>query len=213
MQSGKILTESEAAQQYLTTSQALTIAHPNAADLNRQLDFFIRNLSKTSPAAKRIFVRNALSALGAKVALRTQGSNSLGTELIAIEDGRHYFVEIEGGEDTLDPFRRLIASAARAIGRHQIEASNITLALVLPRLPNKRVDFYRLCDDARNYLNLNVVVIPFAALAAALLQRQKGLARIFGNFNVYEGKESLLAEATAVFGDGLDPSLGFEPSK
>lgn len=198
-------------------AQSIKFAVPTSAQINKQLELvrakFFGVKSPKSHLNTRLLVRNSLISLGANTALRTQGANSLLSEVVAQEGGRTYLVEIETNDDTLDAFRRLVSSAARAINSLGVERSALSLVMIVPQLPNKRVDFYRLVKDARIYLGLRIIVIPFAALIAAVIMRRIGLERTFGSFVAEEGKESLSEIAESTFGFRFSETLGLKPSK
>ena len=198
-------------------SQEIRFEEPNENQINLLLSSAKERLLAGTPATNylrsRLFVRNSLLSLGAKTALRTQGANSLLSELVAQEGDQTYLIEIETGDDTLDAFRRLVSAAARGIGGLGLEKERLVLILILPQLPNRRVDFYRLVRDARIYLNLRILVIPFAMLMASTILRRRGLESTFGGFSVEEGNESLEEVASAVFGVTFSAALGTRPSK
>ncbi len=85
--------------------------------------------------------------------------------------------------------------------------------MVVPQLPNKRVDFYRLAKDARLFLGLSVMVLPMSALVAAVILRRKSFYKTFKNFTPEEGNESLSEVAEIAFGFRFDERSGLSPSK
>ncbi len=190
---------------------------PSQAKVNNQLEKITNKLLdsglSTTNLNMRMLVRNALISLGASAALRTQGANSLLSEIVAQEGDRTYLVEVETNADTLDAFRRLVSASARAINSLGVRKTDLALVLVVPQLPNKRVDFYRLVKDARIYLGLRILVIPFAALFAGVILRRKGLEETFGEFIVEEGRESLTQAAEKALGFRFAEGLGLKPSK
>jgi ferredoxin len=198
-------------------ARSIEFATPTGAQINNQLELVRLRLlgvgSSKNHQDVRLLVRNALISLGATTALRAQGANSLLSEVVAQEGGRTYLVEIEASDDTLDAFRRLITSSARAINSLEVERQDLSLVMFVPQLPNKRVDLYRLIKDARIYLGLKIIVIPFAALLAAVILRRTGLEDTFGNFVAEEGSESLSEIAERTFGFRFSEHLGLKPSK
>jgi len=190
---------------------------PAPNQLTKQIHLFHKEfLSGRSPAlniTSRILVRNSLIALGMSAALRNQGSNSLLSEIVAEEEGRTYLIEIETRDDTLDAFRRLLSASAKALGGLGVEQDQISLVMILPQLPNRRVDLYRLIGDAKKYLGLRILVVPFAALTAAVILKKRGFEKTFGNFLVEEGQESLVKVANDALGLSLSEELGLSPLK
>lgn len=215
-QNGQALDESifELRQQW---AESLDYKVPTSDQIKSQLDKVQKRLfgskTHTSNLSTRLLVRNALIALGLTTALRAQGANSLLSEIVAEEDGRVFLVEVETNDDTLDAFRRLISSAARAINALEVDPKKLHLVMVVPQLPNRRVDFYRLAKDARLFLGLRVIVLPMSTLVAAVILRRNNFYETFKNFTPEEGDESLREAAEIAFGFRFDESSGLSPSK
>lgn len=196
------------------------LSRPSVPDMARQVMRFRMGLRQTEMdwglsvnSVTRVLVRNAFISMGAKVALRNQGANSLLTELIVEEGERLYLVEISTTDDTLDAFRRVLSASARAIGRSAKSVEQVTGMLIVPSLPNRRVDLYRLVEDAERYLGIRFLVVPIAAISFAILQEAKGVEKTFSNFRVGEGNESVEEAVRNQFGSFTNMTLGFRASK
>ncbi len=198
-------------------AKSLNYKMPTNDQIIMQLDKIQKKLFEAkTPSTNlnvRLLVRNSFISLGAKTALRAQGANSLLSEIVGEEHGRVFLVEVETNDDTLDAFRRLISSAARAINSLEVDREKLHLVMVVPQLPNKRVDFYRLAKDARLFLGLRVIVLPISALVAAIILRRKNFYETFKDFTPEEGNESLSEVAEIAFGFRFDESSGLSPSK
>ena len=151
--------------------------------------------------------------MGARVALRQQGANSLLSELVLEENGRVFLGEISTTDDTLDPIRRLLSAAAYAISKLSASRQALTLILIIKSLPNKRVDLYRLLNDITKYLKLEILILPFDALVLANLKRKINVYETFSKFSISEGNESLVPALVHAFGEDFKRLKGFEPSK
>ena len=169
--------------------------------------------SSTSLTAVPTMIHNSLATLGVQVSLQVRGANSLLSELVFEEDGRVYLVEVESGIDTLDPVRRLMSGAATAISRDGVAREKLSLVLILPTLPNKRVELFRICEEIRNHLGIEVLVIPVIALQAAVIMRRQGFREHFAQFQVSESATSLSAAFATNFGFQPNKDWGMAASK
>ena len=174
-------------------------------------------LGQKSPGSQNVisrnFIRSTFIRMGARVALRQQGANSLLSELVLEENGRIFLGEISTTDDTLDPIRRLLSSAAHALAKLSATRESLTLILVVKSLPNKRVDLYRLLNDIRKYLKLEILILPFDALVLANLKRKINVYETFSGFSISEGNESLVPALVSTFGQDFKKLKGFEPGK
>lgn len=184
--------------------------------LNDRLEAALQRLSVLKPAEKyaalRLFARNVFIRLSARASLRVQGANSFLTELVAESEGFTFLVEIETNDDTLDAFRRLLSASARAITSEKKAVSEVIPIMVVPQLPNKRVDLYRLIADAKRYLGLEVRVLPYSALIAAIYTEQPNPVEAFGKFVPDPTTGSLKKIAREQFWVGVE-KFGFSPAK
>lgn len=219
--SGKELAEAEAIK--LRDAKVIEInAHwaANPILVKKQLESFwskflilIGKESSTSLTAVPAMIHNSLASLGVDVSLQARGANSLLSELVFEEEGHVYLVEVEKGNDTLDPVRRLMSGAAVAISRDGVARENLSLVLFLPVLPNKRVELFRICEEIRTHLGIEVLVIPIIALQAAVVLRRRGFRETFAKFQVSESSTSLSEAFVANFGFQPKPNWGMAASK
>jgi hypothetical protein len=219
--SGSELSEAEALK--LRNARVVEISAKRLIDtvlVKKQLESFwgrFQNLigkeSSTSLTALPTMIHNSLATLGVQVSLQVRGANSLLSELVFEEEGHVYLVEVESGIDTLDPVRRLMSGAATAISRDGVAKEKLTLVLILPTLPNKRVELFRICEEIRNHLGIEVLVIPVIALQAAVILRRRGFREHFAKFQVSESATSLSEAFATNFGFQPNSDWGMAASK
>ncbi len=123
-------------------------------------------------------------------------------------------IEVESGSDTLDALRRLLSAVAHVIAADGVSIDDIDPVIVLRRLPNRRVDYYRLVDDVWRYLGMTVQTMPLAGVLLAIraVGAQPSGAPPDG-WLVREGQESLVTKVSTEFGLFPLPDLGLEPEK
>lgn len=219
--SGKELAEAEAIK--LRDAKVIEINAQWVVDpilVKKQLESFwskflilIGKESSASLAAVPAMIHNSLASLGVHVSLQARGANSLLSEMVFEEDGHVYLVEVETGIDTLDPVRRLMSGAATAISRDGVARDKLSLVLILPALPNKRVELFRICEEIKNHLGIEVLVIPLIALQAAVVLRRRGFREHFAKFQVSESSTSLSEAFVANFGFQPKSNWGMAASK
>lgn len=215
-----ILGDSEALKFRADLAKKVVTVWPPVNAMERQVHHVRKKLlerghqgAQTVNNLTRHLVRNTFVAMGARVALRNQGANSLSCELIAEDSNRTILVEISTTDDTLDAFRRLLSGAARALGRQGLKKSQIALMLVVPRLPNNRVDLYRLISDVHRYLGLTFFLVPLPALTFATLRGNVGVYDTFSRFEVNEDSNSVEHAIWELYQDAVSPEMGFIADK
>lgn len=184
--------------------------------LDGRLERALERLAALRPTEKniavRLLVRNIFIQLGARTSLRIQGANSLLSELVAESNGLTYLIEIETNDDTLDAFRRLLSATARAVSTEHKKIDSIIPLMVVPQLPNRRVDLYRLASDASTFLSLDFRIVPYSALIAAAYTDQTDAFETFGNFKINSEPGALAETAQNLFWPGVE-RCGFIPEK
>jgi hypothetical protein len=119
----------------------------------------------------RLIGRNTFLIASAAARLKNVGDNNAACELL-VDDGQGLLlVEIEPGGDTLDALRRVLAGSAIATSRLAANLDDLTAALIVGRLPNKRADYYAVVNDVRSRLGIEILTVP---LAFALLGIRAG---------------------------------------
>lgn len=156
---------------------------------------------------------NDLKALGLFPELRVRGASNLLSELVFEEEGCTVLGEIESSGDTLDSFRRLLSSASVAISRDGIKKEKVVLVLFLAALPNRRVDLYRLCGEAKRHLGVRILIVPLAALQAAVLTARDGFLKWFSLFELSDSHQSLEKAYLSTFGFSPGDNWGLTPGK
>ena len=158
-------------------------------------------------------IHNDLRALGLAPALRVKGANSMLSELVFEESGFTVLGEIEGSGDTLDSFRRLLSAASVTISRDKVKKEKVVLVLFLASLPNRRVDLFRLCGEVKRHLGVEIIIVPVAALQAAVLTFRSGFLAHFSGFQISDSKHSLDGVFRSTFGIEPGSLWGLTPEK
>lgn len=123
----------------------------------------------------RLFVRNVFLLHGLPARLRNVGDNTAPwTELAVGCRDTLFLFEIEPGPEALDAFRRAIAGVA-TLSSSGVSLDHITPSVVLARLPNERVDYYRVLKYVREALGVRVRTLPITALLLAVRGGEVGL--------------------------------------
>jgi ferredoxin len=160
----------------------------------------------------RLLARNAFVLAGSAARLKNPGDNNAWCELTVDDGDRLLVVEVEPGGDLLDAMRRALAGCAIAIARQGVDKAAIAGGLVIPRLPNERVDYYQVVQDVRSRLDVETFTIPLALLLLDI--RSGGIAlrgRLGALCTMGEGR---MATIKAVFGEIDDPATaGLLPAK
>lgn len=158
-------------------------------------------------------IHNDLRALGLDPALRVKGANSMLSELFFEENGFTVLGEVEGSGDTLDSLRRLLSAASVSISRDKVRKEKVVLVLFLASLPNRRVDLFRLCPEVKRHLGVEIIVVPVAALQAAVITHKSGFLEHFFGFQISESKHSLDGVFRSTFGIEPGNLWGLTPEK
>lgn len=116
----------------------------------------------------RLLARNTYLLGGAAARLKNVGDNNAWCELTVDDGGRLMVVEVEPSGDVLDAMRRALAGCAIVISRYRVEPSHTAAALVVHRVPNERVDYFRVVADVRSRLGVETYTIPLALLLLAI---------------------------------------------
>lgn len=122
----------------------------------------------TGQAVLRLLARNAFLMGTSAARLKIVGDNNAACELV-VDDGTHLvIVEVEPSADALDAMRRVLAGCAIVIARYGVDRQDLLAALVIHRLPNRRVDYYSVAADVQSRLGLKTIAVPSAALLLAI---------------------------------------------
>lgn len=120
------------------------------------------------PTFLRILVRNLLRGLGVAAHAGVRGDTSDRTE-ITFSDGEVVgVVEIEARGDLLEGVRRVMTTVAVAHSRRGVSRANLSPAVFVLQMPNQRTDGYELVRDLSEVLDLEVAILPIAALHLAM---------------------------------------------
>jgi hypothetical protein len=145
--------------------------------------------------------------------LKNVGDNNAAVELLVDAGNDLLVIEIEPTTDIPDAVRRAIAGCAVVISRFGVDQTAVSAAVVLPRLPNERVEYYRVVRDVYERLGIVVHGIPVALLLLSIRTVGGDLDRKLKQFGDTHGpvQPALIAEA---FGyTGGKASVGLEPAK
>ena len=162
----------------------------------------------------RLLARNSFLVADLPARLRIAGDSNSWVDMISSVGNQVLIVEIEPGPDTLDAVRRVLSGAAIAMNRYHLDANSILGAVVFPRLPNNRVEFYRVLQDIKNRIGLSIVPLPIALMQ--LTTRCGGTPlRVYLDSYASSGTSlSVSSIALELFGDFGDPVVvGLEPPK
>lgn len=187
---------------------------PNASQVSRQVALAAPALDgQSGQRVLRLLSRNAFLLDGAAARLKNPGDNNAWCEL-AVDDGdRLLIAEVEPSGDVLDAMRRALAGCAIVISRYEIERENLAAGLVLHRLPNERVDYYRVVQDVRSRFGIDTFTIPLALLLLAIRSNGIGLAQDLDDLCTFDDDRSL-ERIQALFGHIDDPvRAGLAPPK
>jgi len=167
----------------------------------------------TGQRVLRLLVRNTFLLSGAAARLKNVGDNNAAVELLVDGGGDLLVVEVEPSTDVPDAVRRAVAGSAIAIARLGADRSEVSAAVVVPRLPNERVEFYRIAQNIYDRLGLVVYGVPLALLLLAIRAGGGKLGSTLGHFCYVNGSVDV-AEVGRTFGHPGDPApLGLLPPK
>lgn len=161
----------------------------------------------------RMLVRNTFLLGGAAARLKNVGDNNAPAELLVDAGDDLLVVEVEPSTDVPDAIRRALAGCAVAIARLGADRDEVTAAVVVPRLPNVRVEYYRVAQDVYERLGIATYGIPLALLLLAIRAGAEDFARLLREFCYTNG--SVDADAVSnVFGNLVDTvEVGLVPPK
>jgi len=186
-------------------------------DASRVYTQLMRAMPKVEGAAGqralRLLARNTFLLSGAAGRLKNVGDNSSAAELLVDGGGHLLIVEVEPSTDVPDAVRRAIAGVAIAVARLGADPSGVSAAVVVTRLPNERVEYYRVAQDVNDRLGLPVYGLPLALLLLAIRSGGGNLGMTLSQFCNVNGSIEM-AEVQRTFGDPGDPvALGLTPPK
>lgn len=163
--------------------------------------------------ALRLLARNSFLLDGAAARLKNPGDNNAWCELAIDDGGRLLVVEVEPSGDVLDAMRRALSGCAIVISRYEVDREELAGGLVLHRLPNERVDYYRVVQDVRSRLGIVTFTVPLALLLLAVRAGGIGLAGRMDDLCTFDDGRSL-AVIEGLFGSVDDPvGAGLAPTK
>jgi len=178
-----------------------------------QLQRWLRTPAGRDSGALRLMVRNAFLLTGDAARLRNDGDVHAWAEVAAGRDATVGVVQVEDQSDTLDPFRRVLASSARVVAAQGVDVRDVVPVVALLGLPNARVDYYRVVADASRYLGVEVRTLTLAYMLLAVRLPPASLLReIQADMQVRDGSESLMPALRELFGLGV-PVYGAAPAK
>ena len=133
-------------------------------------------MGSTAQRALRLLARNAFLIDSVAARLKIPGDHNAWAELAVDDQANLFVIEIEPGVDVLDALRRVLAGSAIVISRYGVLKSDLNQAIVLVRLPNERVDLYRVIEDVENRLGIQTFMVPLALLLLNIRAGGLGLA-------------------------------------
>lgn len=161
----------------------------------------------------RLLARNTFLLGGAAARLKNIGDNNAATELVLDAGERLYVVEVEPSTDLPDAMRRALAGCAIVIARLGVARQDVAAGVVLPRLPNVRVEYYRVITDVRDRLAIDTVSIPLTLLLLAIRAGGADLATRLAEFCEADGTADVAAITRAFGPVGSPVALGLVPPK
>lgn len=123
----------------------------------------------------RLLTRNAFVLGGFATHIRDVGANSFSVELQASNNPTQVLAEIQNSPDGLDSFRRLLVGFALFIHEAKVAKEQVIALVVMPSLPNSRVEYYRLVKEASLHLGVSVRTITLAWLLLLIRDRCQSL--------------------------------------
>lgn len=112
----------------------------------------------------QLFVRNVFTQAGFKTRIRIEGDTNDAFELVAESKQAQYPIEIAIGGDTLDSTRRVLSGCARLVSKGVVKVLDLRPILIVDELPNSRSEIYRVIEDMKKYLHLDLKIIPLSIL-------------------------------------------------
>jgi hypothetical protein len=159
----------------------------------------------------RLLARNTFLTLGLPARLNTPGDNNAFSELTIGSNTTLVLVEVEPNGDVLDAFRRVISGVAVVRSRYGVRETDVIPCVVMDKLPNVRVDYYQVVENAKDRICVSVRSLPTAALLLGirsaddrLLKLIRGLAALAPSHPSLEAQASVLWGP--VSGAGLNPA-------
>ena len=201
------------------TRNAIATHVSGAPRQTAEVHFVVAQLRRMEPqlgaAALRLFVRNVFLILGAASRLQNQGDHNAVSEILVDSKDRLWIGEIEASGDVLDAARRLVSGVAIGRARYRRNPDELTPVLFLVRLPNERVDYYRIVRDVRDRLGVGIRTVPIAVLLLGLGSRDYGLVEFIESRCVVDDLRTGVTRAVAErYGQQLDGAdAGVEPVK
>jgi ferredoxin len=160
----------------------------------------------------RLLARNTFLLSSAAARLKIVEDNNAACELIVDGSGPLLVVEVEPSGDVLDAMRRALAGCAIVISRYGVDRQGVRAALVVKRLPNERVDYYRVVGDVASRLGVETYTVPLAVILLAIRAGGVDLANRLDEFGV--GDMSAVHAIALQFGPVNDPArAGLMPPK
>jgi hypothetical protein len=162
-----------------------------------------------------LLARNTFLLGGIAARMKNAGDNNAWSEL-AVDDGNFLMVtELEPGGDVLDALRRGVSGCAVVVSRYGVDLRSVGVCVVLARLPNERVDYYRAARDFRESLGVPVLTLPAAVLLLGVRAGGSGLSTFVRECCSVDDKHNLIVSAVQdTFGDITDPvAAGLLPTK
>jgi ferredoxin len=161
----------------------------------------------------RLLARNAFLLGTSAARLKIVGDNNATCELIVDNNAHLVIVEVEPSADALDAMRRVLAGCAVVIARYGVDRQDLIAALVIHRLPNKRVDYYSVAANVQSRLGLTTIAVPSAALLLAIRAGGVEVTQLAENLSGLGGTGGVDALVSR-FGPILEPSrAGLIPAK
>jgi hypothetical protein len=161
----------------------------------------------------RFLVRNAMLVAGLACRLSNVGDNNAPAECVLVVDDLVVLIEIEARAVTLDAVRRVTSGVAIAVSRNRQEIGSVVPVVVVLRLPNSRVDYYRLLDDTDRRLGLAIRTITAALLLMQIAEPETRLTDNLGSLRVGIDRNTLPSDAQELYGVTGAFELGLVPTK
>lgn len=133
----------------------------------------IANLNKLDSRTSTInrLVCKALQVSGVNTFLTRVGDVNMRMDGVSVSQGYYVLVEVEIVAN-LDSPRDILDDVAVFCSRNGVKKDNVKGMIILPELPNKRTEFWELLSDIKNVLDLEIMIVPLAALLSVVWNKK-----------------------------------------
>ena len=143
----------------------------------------------------RLLARNTFLSIGLPARLKNVGDNNAFGELAVGDAGRVLVIEVESRGDVLDALRRVLAGVAVVRSRYGLDPGAVVPCVVVRRLPNERVDYYRVLSDAAARIGVEVRTLPIGLLLLGIRSHDRALLDMINEQGILDEEQPSLGDA------------------